>query len=92
MQSEYADQGVRFLAVSIEQDRRLVEAAVRKYGVTLPVAIAGEEEMMAPLGVRAVPSTIFVNPDGYIIAAATGARDRAFFRRRVKELLKYSGR
>lgn len=90
MQKEYASQGVRFLAVSIEQDREQVEALARKIGLQLPVAIAGEGEMMAPLGVRAVPSTIFVKPDGYIIAAATGARDRAFFRRRVKELLKYS--
>lgn len=90
MQAEYAAQGVKFLAVSIEQDQRLVEQAVKKYGLRVPVAIAGEGEMMAPLGVRAVPSTIFVTPDGHIIAAATGERDRAFFRRRVKELLRYS--
>lgn len=90
MQREFEAEGVRFLAVSIEQDREQVEALVKRVGLSLPVAIAGEGEMMAPLGVRAVPSTIFVKPDGYIIAAATGERDRAFFRRRVKELLKYS--
>lgn len=65
---------------------------MKSWPVNLPVALNGGGEILAPLGVRAVPSTIFVTPDGTIIAAATGERDRRYFRRRVKELLDRSRR
>lgn len=53
----------------------------------MQVAIAGDGEMLAPLGVRGVPSTVFIDEHGVIVAAVTGGRERDYFRRRARELL-----
>ena len=52
----------------------------------MPVATTADE-VLAPLGVRAVPSTVFVAADGTVVAAATGERGERFFEERVRELL-----
>jgi peroxiredoxin Q/BCP len=77
---------VGFLALSLEPDRRLVGEAVRTLGIGLDVAIT-RDEVLAPLGVRAVPSTVFVDARGTVVAAASGVRSEAFFEKRVRELL-----
>ncbi len=63
-----------------------MRVAAEKLGIRMELAVA-ESELLAPFGVRALPSTVFVSADGRIVAAATGARDEAFFDRRVRELL-----
>jgi hypothetical protein len=86
VKAEFEPRGVGFLAVSIEPDPALVRAAAARLGLTLTVAIS-EGETLAPLFVNQVPSTIFVDPEGIIVAAASGARSEAFFRRRTRALL-----
>lgn len=52
----------------------------------MEIAVA-ESELLEPLGVRGLPSTVFIDAEGRIVAAATGARSERFFDRRVRELL-----
>ena len=59
---------------------------VATLGIGLPVAIT-RDEILAPLGVRAVPSTVFVSADGTVVAAASGVRNERFFEERVRALL-----
>ncbi len=75
-----------FLAVSIEPDREEVASAAARLGLTLTVAIS-RQETLTPLFVNQVPSTVFVDKDGIIVAAASGERSRGFFERRTKALL-----
>jgi thioredoxin-like negative regulator of GroEL len=82
----YEERGVGFLALSLEPDERLVREAAARLGIGMAVATT-RDEVLAPLGVRAVPSTVFVAADGTVVAAATGARSEAFFERRVRALL-----
>ena len=84
---KYEDQGVGFLAISVEQDPGLVEQAAKKISLPLDVAYA-QSEVLGPLGVRLLPSTVFVDENGVIVAAVNGAKDAAYFERRVRELLK----
>ena len=44
-------------------------------------------ELLAPLGVHQVPSTVMLDADGKIVVAATGPQSLAFFRRRLAELV-----
>jgi hypothetical protein len=53
----------------------------------MTVAISSSETL-GPLSVNQVPSTVFVDRQGVIVAAASGARSRRFFEDRVKELLR----
>jgi hypothetical protein len=60
--------------------------AARKLDLKLKVALA-RSEVLAPLGVSQVPSTVFLDREAVIVAAASGERDRSFLERRVQELL-----
>lgn len=64
----------------------LVREAAAQFGIRMKVAVAGGP-VLGPLGVTAVPSTIFVSRDGTIVAAASGPRSGRFFEARVKELI-----
>jgi hypothetical protein len=86
VRGKYQEQGVSFLALSLEPDEQVVLDAARKLSIEMPVAIA-QGEVLGPLGVNQVPSTVFIDRDGTIVAAANGERKRSFLEARVKELL-----
>lgn len=54
--------------------------------LSLPVAIA-HGEMLGPLGVRAVPSTVILDANGTIAAVVSGPRKQAWFTARLREVL-----
>lgn len=86
VRAEFEPQGVGFLALSLEPNEQSVERAAAKLGIQMPVAVT-EDEVLGPFGVNAIPSTVFVDRNGVIVAAASGARDRGFMERRVRALL-----
>lgn len=86
MRQALEPEGVGFLAVSIEPRKKLVQRGVAEIGIRMRVAIS-EDELLAPLGVKRVPSTVFVNAEGVVVAAASGERSRAFFEKRARALL-----
>jgi hypothetical protein len=47
-------------------------------------------EVLGPLGVREVPSTVFVDAEGVIVAAASGPRSYRFLAERTQALLEGS--
>ncbi len=91
MRRKYEPQGVGFLALTLEPRVHKVRDAVAELGIEMPVAIA-QGAVLGPLRVNAVPSTIFVTPDGRIVAAANGYRSPEFFEARVEELIEASSK
>ncbi|HYX93111.1 MAG TPA: hypothetical protein VE782_16205 [Myxococcaceae bacterium] len=87
MRHQYQEKGVGFLAVSIEPDPALVRRGAERIGIGMTVATSSDETL-GPLSVNQVPSTVFVDRHGVIVAAASGGRSRGFFEDRVKELLR----
>jgi len=86
IRTQYEEKGIHFVALSLEPDGDLVRAAARKIGIQMPVAIA-KGEILAPLGTNQVPSTVFIDRRGVIVAAASGERKHAFLEARTHELL-----
>jgi hypothetical protein len=83
---EFEPLGVGFIALSLERDEAKVRRAVAELGVTMTVAtVTGE--VLAPLGVGEVPSTVFIDADGTLVAAASGPRSERFLAARARELL-----
>ena len=62
-----ANTPVHFLAVSLDADARRVRVAVETRKLRLPVATP-EAELLAPLGLDSVPSTIFIDASGQVVA------------------------
>ena len=61
-------------------------AASHRFDIGAKVAIA-KSEVLGPLGVNQVPSTVFLRADGILNADASGPKDSAWFERRIQELL-----
>jgi hypothetical protein len=86
VRERWEPKGVGFLAVSLEPRREKVFGAVQSLQLAVPVAFA-EGEILEPLGLRAVPSTLFISAQGRVVAVASGARSEKFFEARARELL-----
>ena len=69
MADEFEDQGVNFVGISIDGPRNLakVKPFARSLGVDYPILLDTNSEVMARLGVQAVPSLIIVNSDNEIV-------------------------
>ena len=85
LRSAWEPRGVRFIALSLEPDPERVRRGAKDFGVTMPIAIA-DGEVLAPLKVKQVPSTVFIDAQGIIRMTASGEHDRRFFERRLKQL------
>lgn len=71
-------EGIRVVALSIDNDQNLVREFVLKYGISMPVAIANSpNQAMGALKAFALPLTIYVGADGYVIDQYLGPRDWA---------------
>ncbi len=87
IRKEFEPRGIRFIALSLEPDEEVARAAAERLHIRMRVAFAAGE-ILGPLGVNQVPSTIFVRADGTVAAAASGARKRQFLEERTRELLR----
>lgn len=83
---EAADTDVRFLAVSIDPDRPNIRRRAQRLGVGMELLVA-KGEVLGPMHVAATPSTAFIDRKGTIVATVNGAKKKAFFERRIRELL-----
>ena len=70
----------------MEPDSRQVIAAAQAFNIGSKVAIA-KSEMLGPLAVNQVPSTVFLRSDGILNAVISGPKDQAWLERRIQELL-----
>ena len=66
---EFEDDGVQFIGISIDGPRNLakVKPFARSLGVTYPILLDVNSEVMAKLSVRAVPTLLIVNDDNEIV-------------------------
>lgn len=66
---ELKSEGVSFIGISIDGPRNLakVKPFARSLGVNYPVLLDTNSEVMAKLGVRAIPTLLIVNSDNEIV-------------------------
>lgn len=86
VRAEYEAKGVKFLALSLEPDANEVARGAKKIGVKMPVAIA-KDQVLDPLGVKRVPSTVWINREGRVVTAASGERKLSFLRKHTGALV-----
>jgi hypothetical protein len=84
----YEARGVGFLAVSIVEDAGSVREAASERGFGGKLVMSAGD-LMHDLRVTGVPSAVFVNARGHLVArVASGRRSARFFSARAEELLK----
>lgn len=69
MSQEFESEGVNFVGISIDSPRNQakVKPFVRSLGVDYPVLLDSNSEVMARLGVQAVPTLLIINQDDEIV-------------------------
>ena len=87
---KYQDQGFIVLSVSIDRgDAETVQKFIREHGITFPNLHDQMSSVASEFGVRGVPSTIFINKNGYAFGGVIGPRewDSEEMHRLIEQLL-----
>ena len=66
------------------ETKRTGEAYIASEGYTFPVYFDMEQEAVVAYGLRAFPTSIFIDREGYIVAGIEGAIDEATLRRGIE--------
>ena len=72
---ELRDQGFTILAVNSQEPPEQVSAFVEESGMSFPVLLDAEGRIGAVYGVRAIPTTYIIGPQGAILGRMVGTRD-----------------
>ncbi|WP_059170998.1 thiol-disulfide oxidoreductase ResA [Bacillus sp. FJAT-27445] len=69
---EFKDKGVQVLAVNINESNVAVESFADRYGLSFPIPLDKNSQVMNAYGVGQLPATFLVDKDGKIVRYHTG--------------------
>ena len=79
--------GVHSAKFDAEKDSAHILAAMRRYGVSHPVAVDSEQRLWSQYAVRSWPTLVIIRPDGTLAAVAPGEPDPVMLEGFVQQLL-----
>ena len=79
--------GVHSAKFDAEKDAGHILAAMRRYGVSHPVAVDSEQRIWSQYAVRSWPTLVIIRPDGTLAAVAPGEPDPVVLEGFVQQLL-----
>jgi len=95
LEAAYPDElviiGVHSPKFEHEKSDRAVAAATERYGVAHPVFNDPELRLWQQYAVRAWPTLVLIDPDGYVVAQAAGEGQASGLRLRIDQLLEQYG-
>ena len=68
-------EGFEILAVDLQESPAVVEAFVKRYGLTFPVVLDRSGQIGTYYGARSIPTSYIIDRSGNVIAGAVGSRD-----------------
>jgi peroxiredoxin len=80
-------QGLDIVAINAGQDRKTVDAFIRKIGVSYPALMDEQSKIARSFGVVGLPTTYFIDARGIVRAKVVGEADEATFERHALALL-----
>ena len=72
---EFKEEDFVILAINIQEESKLVSSFMNERGFSFPVLLDEKGKVARSYGIRGIPTTFFLNPDGEIMGKAVGARD-----------------
>lgn len=69
---KFKDKGVQVLAVNISESNVAVSSFSEKYGLTFPILLDKDSQVMSTYGVGQLPATFLVDKNGKIVKYHTG--------------------
>jgi thiol-disulfide isomerase/thioredoxin len=72
---DYGSRGLELIAINQREPLSMVQDFMDEFGYTFPVLLDGPGVIGFQYGVRSIPLTYLITPDGRIIAGKPGAQD-----------------
>ena len=90
MQEKYGAQGLRIVAVNLDANRNDALNFLKEVPAKVSLAFDGKGDSARRVGVRAMPSSVLLGPDGRVLAQHAGfrAEDEAELEARIAAALK----
>jgi thiol-disulfide isomerase/thioredoxin len=90
MQEKYGAQGLRIVAVNLDANRNDAQNFLKEVPAKVSLAFDGKGDSARRVGVRAMPSSVLLGPDGRVLAQHAGfrAEDEAELEARIAAALK----
>lgn len=74
LHNELRDEPFRMVAVNVREDAPTVESFIKEFGYTYPILLDGDGRVSTNYGVRGIPTTFFIAPDGTVLGMLVGTR------------------
>ncbi len=71
---ELKDRPFRMIAVNINEDQKTVQGFVDEFGYTYPILLDRDGNVSTNYGVRGIPTSFFIGPDGTVLGMLVGTR------------------
>ena len=86
---DFKEENFVILAIDIQEESKLVSSFMKERSLSFPVFLDGKGNVARSYGIRGIPTTFFLNPEGETIGKAVGVRDWASEEsfRLIRELL-----
>ncbi|WP_078553201.1 thiol-disulfide oxidoreductase ResA [Bacillus alkalicellulosilyticus] len=62
----YKDQGVEIIALNVNEPELTVQRFVDRLDLTFPIALDKGDKIVRAYGIRPLPTTVLINPDGLV--------------------------
>jgi len=87
LQRKMQSEGLQIIGLAVSSPLKDVEEFIAKYEINYPVALYGEKELKSYGGVRAVPTTFFVDKNGEMAGGVEGLVPAKTLEEKIRELL-----
>ena len=74
LQQAFAPSQVMVLAITTDQQEQAMRVFARDLGLSFPILLDENKEVSAAFGVRGLPTTVILGPDGTMVGRAIGPR------------------
>jgi thiol-disulfide isomerase/thioredoxin len=74
LQRAFAPSQVQVVAITTDQQEQAMRAFAKSLGLSFPILIDQSKDVSAAFGVRGLPTTIIIGPDGHLRGRAVGPR------------------
>ena len=89
---EYKQQGVKVLAVNVEETMRIVNPFVLQRGISFPVLLDRHGEASSDYEVLNLPVTFFINGEGEIVEQVSGELTEQMIRANMEKIKSYDNK
>jgi thiol-disulfide isomerase/thioredoxin len=83
--AKYGDQNLEIIAISLSEDRGIVEKFLKEHRHTYPIVLTSENEMPLPFQIDLLPTYIVIGKDGNVAGAVEGDQGFSDLRKTLKK-------